>query len=220
MTDPYAHLKDNSWREAEEIDARLARGEIDEEQWHREWQAIVVPRYLAAETPWSQSGKSGSAEDWEWSRSLVADAVDGDGSFLDVGCASGYLMECLSRWTAFEVEPYGLEIAPELAALARSRLPQWADRIFVGNALTWEAPREFTYVRTGLEYVPEGRRRELVELLLGICRRLLVGVFNEHESERTTEDALLSWGFAIAGRSVRPSHGKPGMEYRVLWIDS
>jgi hypothetical protein len=219
VNDPYAPLKDNSWRELAEIDARLAGGEIDEEAWHRAAAALVVPAYLAAETPWGQSGKSGTAEDWEWSRSHVADAIDRDGTFLDVGCANGYLMECLPRWTRFDVEPYGLEIAPELAALARSRLPDWADRIFVGNALAWEAPREFTYVRTGLEYVPKGRRRELVERLLGSCERLIVGVFNEHESERTTEAELESWGVAVTGRSMRSNRRKPGMEYRVLWID-
>lgn len=220
MTDPYAPLKENAWREAAEIDARLERGEIDEEGWHREWEGIVASAYLAADTPWGQSGKSGSAEDWEWSRSHVADAVDRDGSFLDVGCANGYLMECLPRWTPFRVEPYGLEIAPELAELARSRLPQWADRIFAGNALTWEPPHAFDFVRTGLDYVPVHRRAELCERLLGSCRRLVVGVCNEHSSERTTEDALESWGFRVAGRSVRPNRHKPGMEYRVLWVDA
>lgn len=219
MTDPYASLKERAWREAAAIDARLERGDIDEEGWHREWEAVVVPAYLAAETPWEQSGKSGTAEDWEWSRSHVADAVDCDGSFLDVGCANGYLMECLPRWTTFRVEPYGLEIAAELAARARARLPAWADRVFVGNALTWEAPRTFAYVRTGLEYVPPRRRAELVERLLGIARRLIVGVFNEHESERTIEDSMESWGFVVAGRSVRQNRHRPGMEYRVLWID-
>ncbi len=217
--DPYAHLKDNSWRELAEIDARLERGEIGEEEWHRAVEALVEPAYLAAETPWGQSGKSGTAEDWERSRSHVADAIDRDGSFLDVGCANGYLMECLPRWSAFEVEPYGLDISPELAALARRRLPAWAERIFVGNALTWDSPREFTYVRTGLEYVPQARRRELALRLLGSCERLVVGVFNEHESERTTEDEIASWGLEVSGRSVRASPRKPGMEYRVLWID-
>jgi SAM-dependent methyltransferase len=220
VNDPYAHLKEGKWREAADIDARLARKEIDEEQWHREWQELVVPAYLAAETPWEQSGKSGTAADWEWSRSHVAFAIDRDGSFLDVGCASGYLMECLPRWTGFAVEPYGLEIAPELAALARARLPNWAERIYVGNALSWNAPQRFTYVRSGLEYAPSSRQRELVERLLGSCERLIVGVFNEHESERTTEALLGSWGVAIAGRSVRPNRHKPGMEYRVLWIDA
>lgn len=219
MSDPYAPLKDNSWRELAEIDARLERGEIDEEEWHRAAQALVVPAYLAAETPWGGSGKTGTAEDWQWSRSHVADAIDRDGTFLDVGCANGYLMECVPRWTPRAVEPYGLEIAPDLAELARGRLPEWAERIFVGNALDWEPPREFTYVRTGLDYVPARRRAELVERLLGFCERLIVGVFNEHESERTTEDELRAAGVEPAGRSTRRNPWKPGMEYRVLWMD-
>jgi len=220
MTDPYASLKDNAWRELAEIDARLDAREIDEEGWHRAGQALVVPAYLAAETPWGQSGKSGTVEDWEWSRSHVADGIDRDGTFLDVGCANGYLLECLPRWTRFAVEPYGLDIAPELAELARVRLPEWADRIFIGNALTWAPPQRFAFVRTGLEYVPRHAQRELVERLLAYCDRLLVGVFNEHESESTTEDLLASWGFEVTGRSVRPNRHKPGMEYRVLWMDA
>jgi hypothetical protein len=219
VRDPYAPLKDNAWRELAELDEQLARGEIDEAGWHGAIAALVVPAYLAAETPWEQSGKSGTAEDWEWARSLLADAIDRDGSFLDVGCASGYLMECLPRWTEHSVEPYGLEIAPELAELARRRLPGWADRIWVGNALQWSPPQRFTFARTGLEYVPVARRCELVEHLGSFCGRLLVGVFNEHVSERTTEELLESWGFSVAGRGVRPNRKKPGMEYRVVWID-
>jgi hypothetical protein len=75
-------------------------------------------------------------------------------------------------------------------------------------------------VRTGLEYVPNRRRRELVERLLGWCERLIVGVYGEHESERTTEDALRAWGFEPAGRTARPNRRKPGMEYRALWFDA
>jgi SAM-dependent methyltransferase len=219
MTDPYAHLKENAWREAGALDAQLESGVIGEEEWHRSWREIVTPAYLAAETPWGQSGKTGTSGDWEWSRSHVADAIDRDGSFLDVGCANGYLMECLPRWAAHGVEPHGLEISPELAALARSRLPAWSDRIHVGNALTWEPPHGFTFVRTGLDYVPARRRGELVERLLGYCERLVIGVFNEHESEQTTENVLESWGFRATGRSVRANRHKPGMEYRVLWVD-
>ena len=61
-------------------------------------------------------------------------------------------MESMAAWAG--VEPYGLEISPELAELARRRLPQWADRIWVGNAPTWTPPRRFDVVRTGLDYVP------------------------------------------------------------------
>jgi hypothetical protein len=220
VSDPFAHLKENRWREVAEIDHRFERGEIDDEAWHRAMAQLVVPAYLAADTPWEQSGKSGSRDDWVSARSLVGDAIERDGSFLDVGCASGYLMECLPRWTSFRVEPYGLEIAQELAVLARRRLPEWADRIWVGNALTWKPPRTFTYIRTGLEYVPSSRRRDLVEHLLAFCERLIVGVFNEHESEDTTAELLRSYGFAPTGRARRSHPRKHGMEYRIVWLDA
>jgi hypothetical protein len=218
--DPYAHLKENAWRESADLDARLASGEIDEETWHHEWQSMLVPAYLSAPTPWQQSGKSGTYEDWVYARSLVGHAIDRDGSLLDVGCANGYLMECLPGWTHFDVEPYGLDLSKELAALARERVPEWADRIWVGNVLRWQPPRRFTYVRTGLDYVPKRRRRELVERCLRWCDRLIVGVFGEHASERTTEELLRSWGLTVAGRSERAHRIKPGMEHRVLWIDA
>ncbi|HEU4664013.1 MAG TPA: class I SAM-dependent methyltransferase, partial [Dokdonella sp.] len=140
-------------------------------------------------------------------------------------CASGYLMECMARWCAsagLACEPYGLDIAPELAKLARSRLPQWRERIFVGNALDWTPPRRFDLVRTGLEYVPKRRRRDLVARLLDDVvadgGRLIVGVYSEEREECATERELAAWGFAIAGRSERVHHD-PRLAYRIVWID-
>jgi GNAT superfamily N-acetyltransferase len=217
--DPHAALKDLGWREIAEIDARLEREEIDEAGWHAEMARLIVPAYLAAETPWEGSGKLGSGEDWEYARSHIAHAIDRDGSFLDVGCANGYLLECLPRWTPHVLDRSGLDIAPQLVELARRRLPDLADRLWVGNALTWEPRHRFTYIRTGLEYVPRHRRPELVERLLGWCDRLIIGVFSEEADARLTEALLRSWGHRIAGRSERANRRKPGMEYRVLWID-
>ena len=218
--DPYAPLKDDAWREIAAIDARLERGEIDEAGWHAAMADLVVPAYLASDTPWGGSGKSGTLADWEYSRSLLADAIDADGSFLDVGCANGYLLECLPRWTPHRLDRYGLDIAPALVERARLRLPELADGLFVGNALSWEPPHTFSYIRTGLEYVPRRRRRELVERLLGRCRRLITGVFNEEHEARPTEELIGSWGLRVAGRSERPNRRKPQMAYRVLWLDS
>src|SRR5579871_391284 len=87
--------KNKAYLLLERWEAALAAGEITEEDWYREMQAIFTPAYLAAETPWGQSGKLGDQAAWEYARSLIADAVDRSGTFLDVGCASGYLMECL-----------------------------------------------------------------------------------------------------------------------------
>ena len=94
-----------------------------------------------------------------------------------------------------------------------------ADRIFVGNALTWEPPRRFDFVRTGLEYAPPPRRRDLVAHLLSFCDRLIIGSFNEEVERRATEEQVASWGFRIAGRAERP-HRDPRVVRRVFWIDS
>ena len=217
MTDPYASLKENRWREVAAIDERLERGEIDEDEWHDAMAALVVPAYLAASTAQGGSGHSG---DWEAARRPLLAAVDRDGTFLDVGCANGYLLESVVAWAEHRLEPYGLEIAPELAELARSRLPAWTDRIFVGNVLAWEPPRRFTYVRTSLDYVPARRRCELVERLLTYGERVIVGVYNEERHARPVEQLLRSCAIEPAGRHDVPHPAKHEIDYRVLWIDA
>ena len=124
--------------------------------------------YLASDDPRRQSGFGGDEARWEAARRPIVRAIDRAGSFLDVGCANGYLLESLVRWSPHELEPYGLDFSPRLVELARTRLPQWADRFFVGEALEWEpeASRRFDFVRTELVYAPEERWRELVEHLL------------------------------------------------------
>jgi SAM-dependent methyltransferase len=231
MTDlPIQLAKNRAWPLLERLNAALEAGEIDEAQWYREIAAVIVPAYQAGEDPRTQSGSSGDDADWTYKRGLIADAVDRSGSFLDVGCASGYLMETLYRWCwerGHNVEPYGLDIAPELADLARRRLPHWADRIFVGNAIDWTPPQRFAFVRTGLEYVPPRRQRDLVARMLEDVvapgGRLIIGTYSEERdetrSEPSEEERVASWGFVVAGHSERPHLLDTRLVYRVFWID-
>lgn len=131
-------------------------------------------------------------------------------------------MESLCRWAAadgIELRPYGLDFSERLVALARSRLPEWADRIWVGNALYWTPPRRFDYIRTGIDYVPRDQRGDLVERLLPYCRRLIVGMENEETGRRETEEELVALGFPIAGR-VEVPHPDPRVTRRAVWIDA
>jgi hypothetical protein len=147
----------------------LEAGRISEEEWYRQHEEALVDAYLASDDPRAQSGKSGDAAEWRWSRELVLDACPRRARVLDVGAANGLLMESLHAWgreRGMAIEPYGLEISHRLARLARRRLPQWADRIAVGNVMAWEPPLRFDVVHTGLDYVPRARRREMVERIL------------------------------------------------------
>ena len=130
---------------------------------------MIADLYLASADPRAQSGKSGDEAEWRWSRELALDALPDGGSLLDIGCANGYFMESAARWgeeRGVSIEPYGLEISWRLAALARHRLPAWADRIWVGNAWDWQAPRRFDLVHTGIDYVPRERQHAYLSRLL------------------------------------------------------
>jgi SAM-dependent methyltransferase len=209
-----------AWREVSAVDAAYERGEIDDEGWHRAMSDLIVPAYLAGDVR-RGSGHTGTAQDWDYSRGIVSELVDRDRplTFLDIGCANGLLMESIACWCP-NVEPYGLDISPDLVARARERLPHWADRIFVGNALGWQPPRRFDVVRTGLEYVPQPRRRELVVHLLGMTDLLIVGKFGEALAERTIEGDLRAWGFEIARAVERPHRSDPRICYRAIGIRS
>ena len=226
--EPIEAVKDRAHWLVAPIDEALEAGEIDETEWHRRIGDIITPAYLAADTPWEQSGRGGDECQWAYARSLICDAIQRDGSFLDVGCANGFLMESVQRWAAVRgrrVEPHGLDISPELADLARSRLPAWAGRIHTGNVVTWQPPRRFDFVRTGLEYVPPRRRCELVQRLLD---EFLVEVRPPHHRhlprrERKVSDSqeqeLLDWGLTVAGHTSRP-HRDYRLVYRAVWIDA
>jgi len=105
-----------------------------EEAYFARQQAIHEAKYLAGTNPRQQSGFGRDASDWERFRRPVVMPIEKDGSFLDIGCANGLLMESVVAWAhqgGHNVEPYGLDISEKLAELTRRRLPQWRDRILL-----------------------------------------------------------------------------------------
>jgi SAM-dependent methyltransferase len=211
-------------RRADSLDAARARGEIDDAQWFAEMGAIFEAAYLADDNPRAQSGFGGDEARWEAARRPIAETIDRGGTFLDIGCASGHLLESLVRWTPHRIEPYGLDLAPALVELARRRLPQWADRIFLGNALTWEPPQRFDFVRTELVYVPAERRRQFVERLLAevVARggRLILCGYGSPRSGLAPDPVcatVRTWGFEPELELCAPApEGGPIIEVTAL----
>jgi len=205
------------------IDQAYEYGEISQGEWHARVLAIIEPVYLSAATDQMGSGHSGTPQEWDASRGLIMHAVDHPGTFLDVGCANGLLMASVERWShekGLAVEPYGLEISPRLADLARERYPRWRTRIWTANAYEWQSPMRFDFVRTGLEYVPRNRResfvRRLFERVVTPGGRLIVGKNNENRGQSNIADSLRSWGWSNVQELRRP-HAHPEVEVSVVW---
>jgi hypothetical protein len=86
-------------------------------RWFEERKMLLETAYLAGTQPWQQSGGGlhppHSAHDWEVLRRPIAECLTTSGTFLDISCANGYLLECLLRWTrerGLLIIPYGLDL--------------------------------------------------------------------------------------------------------------
>ncbi len=184
---------------------------------------VLEPAYLRGATPQAGSGFGGDAARWRARRGMIVDGLHRPGTFLDVGCANGLLMESVREWAAergLDIEPYGVDLAPRLVDLARERLPHWADRIEVGNAIDWVPAdgRRFTFVHVLLDAVPRRRRPDLVRHALTLVEpggRLLVSHYVSGTRDRAAEEHLRDMGFPVVGaaeseRATTAWHDKPG----------
>lgn len=201
-----------------------------DEAFYDEVRSLLEEPYLGVYDPRGGSGFWGDAGRWERARRPIASAIDRDGTLLDVGCANGLLMESVVAWTSEDrrrIEPYGLDLIPSLADLARERLPRWKDRISTGNVMGWEPPFRFDFVRTELGYVPRDRRREMIEGLLGWYLvpggRLILCSYGSSRPLRLRAEpvgeALRAWGYDVAGESEGiDTNGS--VITRVAWTDA
>lgn len=192
--------------------------DVEISQWFATQKHVLETAYLAGTHPWQQSGVGlhtpHNARDWEVLRRPIADCLTGSGTFLDIGCANGYLLECLLRWTqerGLLITPYGLDFSEKLVALAQKRLPRYTNHIFLGNAWDWSPPQTFDSVNTTLDYVPAALREALVHRLLeryvqpGGC--LLVAEYlgrNTGMPRVRIDEQLRQWGFSV--EMVKGSH--------------
>lgn len=196
---------------------------LDDETYYADNLRTLEPSYLRSTTPQEGSGFGGDERAWRLARYHITEGITAAGTFLDVGCANGLLMESVVTWCAergVHVEPYGVDLGPRLIELARQRLPQWADRIWAGNAIDWIPPdgRRFDYVHVLPDCVPARRRGDLIRHHLARTvrpgGRLLVSEYGA-----TAAQTLRALGFTSSGESTGDARpGRPPSA--TAWIDN
>lgn len=181
--------------------------------------------YLAEKDPIRQCGFAGGPERWRQEREPILNAVETDGDLLDIGCANGFLLECLVEWAgqrSIVLTPYGLDQGIRLIELAKKRLPEYSSNLYTGDAWDWKPPRKFRYVYTLYDCVPPDFLEEYIRrmLLRMVCEggRLIVGAYGSR-SQKTPpfdiEGFLKCAGFSLQGKA---SGGNPPIT-SFVWID-
>jgi SAM-dependent methyltransferase len=212
----------------DELDAALESGAISEAQWYGRRMEATASAYLSRDNPRAQSGHGGDEARWRYTRVLmVLEAIHKDGSFLDVGCANGYLVECLQGFvegSSLSVDFYGVDFSPNLIDLARRRLPGLADRFFVANAVSWTPKHKFDIVHTHeISYTPRYREREFLEHLLNDYLnpggRLIIGPWAVGRECADLEERLASWGHIPTGYLFKTQGDDPGLTRKMIWLD-
>ncbi len=225
--DPLKYAINRAYQFCEEQQTALDEGRITEEEWYAAHNRFFTAAYLAADNPRAQSGHGGDEAAYRYTRAMVLEAIHRSGTFLDVGCANGYLMEKLHDWlagTGLSVEFYGLDISEGLLALAKKRLPHWRDRFYLGNALAWTPAEPFDFVCIAeLGYVPRARQRQLMDHLVADYvapgGRLILGPWTEERDRPEMERTLRGWGYAPTGYCEKSHARNEALCRRLLWFD-
>jgi len=193
--------------------------------WFEEVRRTLEAGYLAHDDPIRQSGFSGGPDRWRRERGPILEAIDVDGDLLDVGCANGYLLECLVAWAAERgrrIVPYGVDLSEKFIDLARRRLPKHADHFWVANAWAWSPPRRFRFVYALLDSVPDESMgtyaHRLLDRSVETGGRLIAGHYGSRSRGVPPLDVaalLTADGLRVAGEAA----GGDPIITRFAWVD-
>jgi len=148
------------------------------------------------------SSGSEALDAWTRSRRFIADALRQDGTFLDYGCANGFLLRCLQEWSTFKLDPYGIELDPGRLAQARAMFPGLRGHFVRPDQLGVAAdfPKSFGHVYWAVgDNVDFGRpeyQRWLAKVLAltDPAGRFVIGLYDTPDANRVQLDRLMSIG--------------------------
>lgn len=210
------------------VNAALEHNEITMEQWYEINKVYFTNLYLSQDNPRAQSGHSGNEFHYIYSHMQILDAIYKNGTFCDIGCANGHLMEMVHQWATgfgFDLQMFGVDISEGLIEFAQTRLPQWHDNFFVGNAHFWKPENKFDYIHMRAETVesPHVDAKYIIFThymgnYLNDGGRLIIGPY-WYKNEDNILQQILNWGISPTGYSEKTDYRKSNKMKKVMWFE-
>ena len=169
--------------------------------------------------------KDEAMEGWEHGRRFIAQAINKDGSFLDYGCANGFLLRSLQEWSPSKINVYGMDIDPKAVKDGQQLFPSIQNHFTTPEELNNnpEYPREFDMVYWNVwddwDFKdPHRGQEDLLKKLLKATNkgaRLIPGFYNTREANSKTIEQLQKLGYKFSGILENPSGGQE----MIAWMD-
>jgi len=210
--------------------------EIDKEEFYEISNAYFTKCYLSHDNPRAQSGHGGDEFHYLYSHLPIVDAIYKNGTFCDIGCANGHLLEMVCKWSTgigFDLKMFGVDISEGLIELARRRLPEWHSHFFAGNAHFWKPAEKFDYIHIRGELVeykepPKEPKRQVFDSKLVFEHymgnylvdggRFIIGPY-WYENEDIVLKGLSNWGYTPSGHSEKTHYNQSKKLRKVIWVD-
>ena len=212
------------------VDAALDNDEISIDEWYEINKEYFTTLYLSQDNPRAQSGHGGDEYHYLFSHLQIIDAINKNGTFCDIGCANGHLMEMVYKWAGgigFDLRMFGIDISERLVEFAQGRLPQWHNNFFIGNAHKWKPEQKFDYIHTRGELLENVGPKKIdnrkifehyMENYLALGGRYIIGPY-WYENDDFVLKNLLKWGYSPTGFSEKTHYAKSNKMKKVIWIE-
>jgi len=93
-------------------------------KFSKKFQKIIDDEGLCRKLTASCGAIDVSFEHWTKMRSFIAKAIHMDGTILDVGCGSGFLLRCLMEWSDYKLTLFGIDENESYIELTEKILPK------------------------------------------------------------------------------------------------
>ncbi len=181
------------------------------DKWLDNLKKELEESYLKYTEPWQQAGFMEDEKAWIECRKPIARCVEKSGTFLDIGCSNGYLLECLVKWAAesgITLVPYGIDLSAKLIAAAKTRLSAFSNNLVVGSATKWVSPIKYDYVRTELSYVLDESQEQYLQKVFSAFTapegKVIITEYRtkkQDTKEPWSTDKVVNWDFDIVKRT-------------------
>ena len=135
---------------------------------------------------------TGTFEAWQKRKTFISKAIDKNGSFLDVGCGNGFLLRCLQEWSAYNIDPFGIDINENYITQAKQLFTSCSDHFEDLDIASIEAiykvlPASYDFVYYSRDWTAGDigiRDKDLIEKLIKLTKsggRTIVGFYGEDQ---------------------------------------